>query len=68
MAENFDIDFDRTTRLGFPEIIFGATKSEEVLMKILNTLDLKIQDELMIYFNVYISNHTLQEDLRLKKY
>jgi len=39
MAENFEIDFERTTRLGFPEIIFGATKSEKVLIEIIQSFE-----------------------------
>lgn len=33
---NFNIDADRTRRLGFPEIIYGASKSIEVLIDILD--------------------------------
>jgi NCAIR mutase (PurE)-related protein len=32
---NFNIDFDRRDRLGFPEVIFGASKSVDVLVEIL---------------------------------
>ncbi len=53
MADNFDIDFERKSRLGFPEIIFGTTKSAEVLLEILqsyqqqgtNALITKLQPE-----------------------
>jgi len=53
MADHFDIDFERKSRLGFPEIIFGATKSAEVLLEILqsyqqqgtNALITKLQPE-----------------------
>lgn len=33
---NFNIDSDRVNRLGFPEIIYGASKSVEVLIDILD--------------------------------
>ena len=33
---NFNIDSDRTKRLGFPEIIYGASKSTEILIDILH--------------------------------
>ena len=53
MADNFDIDFERKSRLGFPEIIFGTTKSTGVLLEILqsyqqqgtNALITKLQPE-----------------------
>ena len=53
MAEHFDIDFERKSRLGFPEIIFGTTKSAEILLEILqsyqqqgtNALVTKLQQE-----------------------
>lgn len=53
MADNFDIDFERKSRLGFPEIIFGTTKSAGVLLEILqsyqqhgtNALITKLQPE-----------------------
>lgn len=32
---NFNVDSDRLGRLGFPEIIYGASKSIEVLLKII---------------------------------
>ena len=34
--ESFEIDFDRQGRLGFPEVIYGASKSVEVLVEILH--------------------------------
>jgi len=34
---NHNIDFDRKSRLGFQEIIYGATKSAEVLIEILES-------------------------------
>jgi len=37
MEDQFNIDHDREGRLGFPEIIFGATKSTKVLKRILNS-------------------------------
>ncbi len=37
MAEKFNIDNDRKSRLGFQEIIYGTTKSAEVLIQILNS-------------------------------
>lgn len=33
---NFNIDSDRVNRVGFPEIIYGASKSIEVLLEILD--------------------------------
>ncbi len=53
MADHFDIDFERKSRLGFPEIIFGTTKSAEMLLEILqsyqqqgtNALITKLQEE-----------------------
>ncbi len=33
--KNFNIDASRRSRLGFPEVIYGASKSTEVLMEIL---------------------------------
>lgn len=41
MADHFNIDHDRGNRLGFPEIIFGASKTVEVLEKILKAYDEK---------------------------
>ena len=51
--ESFEIDFDRLGRLGFPEVIFGATKSVGVLVRLLesyrergqNALITKLQEE-----------------------
>jgi len=37
MDQPFEIDFDRQTRLGFPEIIYGASKSKEVLRELIET-------------------------------
>ncbi len=37
MVEKFNIDNDRKSRLGFQEIIYGTTKSAEVLIQILNS-------------------------------
>lgn len=53
MSESFEIDFDREPRLGFPEVIFGASKPLEVLKKILqayqdkgcNALATKVQKD-----------------------
>lgn len=53
MTEEFELDFDRTERLGFPEVIFGTTKSLDVLKQILdahiersaNALVTKLQPE-----------------------
>ena len=35
MPEDFEIDFQRSTRLGFPEVIYGAGKTPETLRSIL---------------------------------
>mgnify|MGYP001316353237 CR=1 FL=1 len=51
--DSFNIDRDRTRRLGFPEIIYGASKSPEVIVDILhnyrqrgeNALVTKLQPE-----------------------
>lgn len=37
MEDQFNIDHEREGRLGFPEIIFGATKSSKVLKRILHS-------------------------------
>jgi NCAIR mutase (PurE)-related protein len=47
MEQPFEIDFDRQTRLGFPEIIYGASKSEEVLVKILKSYQERGQNALV---------------------
>lgn len=57
--ETFEIDFDRVERVGFPEVIFGATKSPEVLVDILkaykdkehNALVTKLQPEKIDYLH-----------------
>ena len=53
MSESFELDFDRKRRLGFPEAIFGASKTLAVLIEILqvyrnreeNALATKVQPE-----------------------
>ncbi|MBC2606644.1 nickel pincer cofactor biosynthesis protein LarB [Pelagicoccus albus] len=53
MNDSFNLDFDRTERLGFPEVVFGAGKTLEVLTEILqayqakglNALATKVQPE-----------------------
>ena len=47
MEDQFNIDHDREGRLGFPEIIFGATKSTKVLKSILNSYQEKNQNALV---------------------
>ena len=36
MAKRFNIDYSRKDRLGFDEVIFGASKSLEVIIELLN--------------------------------
>jgi len=38
MSSNFNLDFDRNQRLGFPETVFGANKSAESLLNIARAL------------------------------
>lgn len=38
MSSNFNLDFDRNQRVGFPETVFGANKSVESLINIANAL------------------------------
>ena len=38
MSNNFNLDFDRNQRLGFPETVFGANKSAESLLNIARAL------------------------------
>jgi pyridinium-3,5-biscarboxylic acid mononucleotide synthase len=38
MSSNFNLDFDRHQRLGFPETVFGANKSAESLLNIAQAL------------------------------
>jgi pyridinium-3,5-biscarboxylic acid mononucleotide synthase len=38
MSSNFNLDFDRHQRLGFPETVFGANKSAESLLNIARAL------------------------------
>lgn len=38
MSSNFNLDFDRHQRLGFPETVFGANKSAESLLNIAKAL------------------------------
>lgn len=53
MSDSFELDFNRTERLGFPEVIFGASKPLPVLAEILqsyadkglNALATKVQAE-----------------------
>ncbi len=53
MSDSFEIDFNRSERLGFPEVIFGASKPLPVLVEILqsyqqqglNALATKVQAE-----------------------
>jgi len=53
VSQEYEIDFDRKKRLGFPEVIYGASKTEAVLDKILqsyknagqNALITKLQPE-----------------------
>lgn len=53
MSNSFEIDFSRSDRLGFPEVIFGASKPLTVLTQILqayqgkglNALATKVQEE-----------------------
>ncbi len=47
MDQPFEIDFDRETRLGFPEIIYGASKSTHVLQNILKSYLEKGQNALV---------------------
>ena len=47
MEDQFNIDHDREGRLGFPEIIFGATKSTKVLRRILNSYQENNQNALV---------------------
>ncbi len=37
MEKRFNIDYDRKERLGFDEVIFGASKSVDLLIELLNT-------------------------------
>lgn len=46
MSDSFEIDFDRQRRLGFPEVIFGASKPLDVLTKILQAYRDKGQNAL----------------------
>lgn len=61
-----ELDFDRKSRLGFPEVIYGATKSADVLLDILiqykqngeNALITKLQrDKAEILLNAYPKAH-----------
>jgi len=47
MENQFNIDHDREGRLGFPEIIFGATKSSKVLKRILHSYQENNQNALV---------------------
>lgn len=47
MEDQFNIDHDREGRLGFPEIIFGATKSSKVLKRILHSYQENNQNALV---------------------
>src|ERR1035437_3489989 len=38
MSSNFNLDFDRHQRLGFPETVFGANKSVDSLLNIARAL------------------------------
>lgn len=66
--EGFEIDFDRLGRLGFPEVIYGAGKSADVLIQLLqsyrkrglNALITKLQsekiDRLLLHFPDAVSD------------
>lgn len=41
MSESFELDFNRSERLGFPEVIYGASKSLPVLIEILQSYQSK---------------------------
>jgi len=47
MADKFKIDFNREARLGFPEIIYGASKTAEVLIRILKSYQEKKMNALV---------------------
>lgn len=38
MSDNFNLDFDRNQRMGFPETVYGANKSTESLINITRAL------------------------------
>ncbi len=39
--DNFNIDYDREKRIGFPEVVYGARKSISDLLKIIKSFDAK---------------------------
>lgn len=47
MSKNFNIDTDRKARLGFDEVIFGASKSVSLLTELLNDYTLKKENVLI---------------------
>lgn len=47
MAKRFNIDYSRKDRLGFDEVIFGASKSLEVIIELLNDYVEKQQNVLI---------------------
>ena len=59
MAEKYNIDHKRIGRLGFPEIIFGATKSAEVLIEILESYMEKEQNALITKLQTDKADHLI---------
>ena len=60
MDQPFEIDFDRETRLGFPEIIYGSSKSVEVLVNILKSYREKDQNALVTKLQLEKIDNLLQ--------
>ena len=60
MDQPFEIDFDRETRLGFPEIIYGSSKSVEVLVNILKSYQEKHQNALVTKLQLEKIDNLLQ--------
>ena len=60
MDQPFEIDFDRETRLGFPEIIYGSSKSVEVLVNILKSYQEKDQNALVTKLQLEKIDNLLQ--------
>lgn len=58
---NFDIDYDRKSRIGIPEIIYGASKSPSDLLNILNNHLMKAKNALITKLQkdkaVFLLNH-----------
>jgi NCAIR mutase (PurE)-related protein len=47
MSKRFNIDYSRKERLGFDEVIFGASKSANLLIELLNEYTEKKQNVLI---------------------